>query len=120
MFVAASFENKEETNYLCSLIRKSGFIDYCFARDEKVFTDSKEMMKRAKEEIEKSDWLLIDVTEKQTGRAIEAGMAYSMGKKVVVIMKKGTQIKDTTRGISEAVIEYENIEEIVTPLSKFG
>ena len=51
MFVAASFENKEETNYLCSLIRKSGFIDYCFARDEKVFTDSKEMMKRAKEEI---------------------------------------------------------------------
>lgn len=32
-------------------------------------------------------------------------------------MKKGTKIKDTTRGISDVVIEYEDIKEIVSPLN---
>ncbi len=32
-------------------------------------------------------------------------------------MKKGTKIKDTTRGISDAMIEYENIKDIVKPLN---
>jgi len=75
-------------------------------------------MNRALEEIKKSDWLLIDMTEKPTGRAIEGGMAFALGKKVVAIMKRGTKIKDTVRGISEAVIEYDTIEEIVPELKK--
>ena len=121
MFVTAPFlneETKDQINYLCSLVKKAGFIDYCFSRDEKEFADAQEMMSRAKEEIEKSDCLLIDMTDKPTGRALEAGMAYALGKKVVVIMKKGTQIKDTTRGVSTLVIEYNNIDEIVAPLSR--
>jgi nucleoside 2-deoxyribosyltransferase len=125
MFITASFkngENKEEIEHLCSLVKKTGFIDFCFIRDvenyQKVFNDPQELMKRAKEEMKKSDYLLIDMTDKPTGRAIEAGMAYAMGKKVVVIMKKGTQIKDTTRGISFLVIEYDSIDEIVAPISQ--
>ena len=31
-------------------------------------------------------------------------------------MKKGTKIKDTTRGISDAVIEYYEIKDIINPL----
>ena len=60
---------------------------------------------------------LIDMTHKPTGRAIEAGIAFAQNKKIISIMKKGTKIKDTTRGISDAVIEYENIKEIVNPLN---
>lgn len=125
MFITASFQNgknKEEIEHLCFLVKKAGFTDFCFIRDvehyQKVFSDSGELMKRAKEEIEKSDYLLIDMTDKPTGRAIEAGMAFALGKKVVVIMKRGTQIKDTTIGIATLVIEYNNIDEIIRPLSK--
>lgn len=125
MFITASFqngENKKEIEYLCSLVKKAGFNDFCFIRDvenyQKVFTDPKELMKKAKEEIEKSDCLLIDMTDKPTGRAIETGMAYALSKKVVVIMKKGIQIKDTVRGIAGLIIEYNSIDEIVEPLSK--
>ena len=125
MFITASFqngENREEIEHLCFLVKKAGFDDFCFIRDvenyQKVFSDPEELMKRAREEIEKSDCLLIDMTDKPTGRAIEAGMAYAMGKKIVVISKKGTQIKDTTRGISTLVIEYDNIDEVVAPLSR--
>lgn len=123
IFITASFqksENKNEIENLCSLVKSAGFEDFCFIRDvehyQKSFSNPVELMKRSKEEIKKSEFLLIDMTDKPTGRAIEAGMAYALGKKVVVIMKRGTKIKDTTRGISAAVIEYDRIEEIVGPL----
>lgn len=127
MFITASFqngENKEEIEYLCSLVKKAGFDDFCFIRDienyQKVFTDPKELMTRAKEEIEKSDYFLIDMTDKPTGRAIEAGIAYALEKKIVVIMKRGTQIKDTTRGISDLIIEYDNIDDITDKLAQLS
>ncbi|HEX8923340.1 MAG TPA: nucleoside 2-deoxyribosyltransferase, partial [Patescibacteria group bacterium] len=77
-----------------------------------------EVMNRAMDEIKKSDWLLIDMTDKPTGRAIEAGMAFAAGKNIVAIMKKGTIIKDTVKGISKAVIEYDKIEDILPELKK--
>lgn len=124
LFITASFKegkNKEEIEHLCSIVKESGFRDFCFIRDvenyQKIFDDPKELMTKAKKEIIDSDALLIDMTYKPTGRAIEAGIAFSEEKKIITIMKKGTKIKDTTKGISDVIIEYENIEDIVKPLS---
>lgn len=123
VFITASFqngENKEEIEELCSLVKEAGFIDFCFIRDvenyQKIFDKPKDLMNRALEEIKKCDYLLIDMTDKPTGRAIEAGIAYALNKKVIVIMKKGTQIKDTTKGIATTVIEYQDIKEITPEL----
>lgn len=126
VFITASFrngDNKDEIEYLCALIKKSGFEDFCFIRDvenyQKVFSDPKELMIRALKEISYSDFLLIDLTNKPTGRAYEAGMAYALGKKIITIMEKGTVVKDTTIGISDLIIEYERLEDIVEILSKY-
>ena len=123
VFITASFKkgkNKEEIEFFCSLVNESGFEDFCFIRDienyQKIFDDPKELMSRAKLEIKKCDVLLIDMTNKSTGRAIEAGIAFAQNKKIISIMKKGTKIKDTALGISNAVIEYDNIKDIVLPL----
>jgi nucleoside 2-deoxyribosyltransferase len=125
MFITASFKggkNKQEIEHLCALIKSAGFEDFCFIRDvenyQKAFSDPAQLMKRVKEEIEKSDYLLIDMTDKPTGRAIEAGIAYALGKKVIVITKQGTQIKNPTKGIAATVIEYDNLDEIVNQLSQ--
>jgi len=124
VFITASFKegkNKEEIELLCSLVRESGFQDFCFIRDienyQKSFIDPRKLMDKSKKEIEKCDVLLIDMTNKPTGRAIEAGVAFAQNKKIISIMEKGTKIKDTTRGISDAIIEYENIKDIVKPLN---
>lgn len=123
IFITASYKegkNKNEIERLCSLVNKSGFKDFCFIRDienyQKIFDNPKELMEKAKSEIAKSDVLLIDMTHKSTGRAIEAGIAFAQNKKIITIMKKGTKIKDTTKGISDAIIEYNKIEDIVEPL----
>jgi nucleoside 2-deoxyribosyltransferase len=123
MFITVSFQgndNKKEIDQLCSLVKEAGFDDFCFIRDienyQHVFDNPKDLMKRALKEIKNSDWLLIDMTNKPTGRAIEAGIAFSLNKKIVVIMKKGTIVKDTVIGISEKIIEYENINDILPKL----
>lgn len=116
-YVTSSFgDSKEEIEKLCSVVKSAGFEDFSFIRDvenyQKIFDAPKELMKRSEDEIKKSDVLLIDMTDKPTGRAIEAGMAYSLNKKIIAIMKRGTQIKDTTRGVAEAIIEYDAIDDI--------
>lgn len=122
LYITSSFgDSKEEIEKLCSIVKSAGFEDFSFIRDvenyQKVFDNPKELMKRSEEEIINSDALLIDMTDKPTGRAIEAGMAYSLGKKIIVIMKRGTKVKDTTRGIADAIIEYNVIEDISSGLT---
>jgi len=125
VFITASFgETKEEIEKLCSAVKLAGFEDFCFIRDvenyQKIFDNPKELMQRTREEIKKCDALLIDMTDKPTGRMIEVGIAYSLNKKIIVIMKSGTQIKDTTRGIADVIIEYDKIEDITKTLNKIN
>jgi len=125
IFITASFqntENKAEIEQLCALVNNAGFEDFCFIRDvehyQHVFDSPKDLMERTLEEIKLSEYLLIDVSDKPTGRAYEAGMAFTLGKKVIVIMKKGTKIKATTRGIAHVIIEYTKLDEIVPKLKE--
>lgn len=127
VFITATFKegaNRDEIERMCEIIKNSGFTDFCFIRDvenyQKVFHDPKELMNRAREEISKCDALLFDASEKSTGRAIEAGIAFSLRKKIIVIMKEGTMIKDTLRGVADAVITYAKIDDIQSDLKKLS
>ena len=125
IFITAPFKegkNKTEIENLCSLVKNAGFKDFCFIRDienyQKVFNDPKELMDRAREEIKKCDVLLFDATNKSTGRAIEVGIAYSNKKKIIIIMKEGTKIKDTLKGVADVLITYKTIKDIQDDLKR--
>ena len=69
MFITTHFEhgeNKDEIEQLCSVVCSAGFEDFCFIRDvenyEKIFDNAHELMKQTAEEIKKSDYLLLDMT----------------------------------------------------------
>jgi len=126
MFITASFKNgqtRHEIERLCKAVNASGITDFCFIRDiekyKKIFFDAHKLMTRAKEEIEKCDALLFDGTEDSIGRLIETGMAYAMGKKIVVIIKKGKDVRETLAGVADLVIEYDDIEDITLKLRAF-
>lgn len=125
IYITAPFkggDNKNEIEAMCAIIKKSGFEDFCFIRDvenyQKVFHNAHELMQRAKEEIEKCDALLIDFDGPASGRMIELGIAYALNKKVVLITKKGTIVKETVSGVTDGIIEYETLEDIIQPMSK--
>jgi len=115
-------KNREEIEALCEAVRSSGFEDFSFIRDiehyEKMFNDPNELMQRAKEEVEKCGALLINYDGPANGRMIELGIAYALGKKIVLVTVRNTPVKDTVRGVADAVIEYEQLEDISVPLSK--
>ena len=122
IYITSSFEDSpEEIEHLCSIVRSAGFHDFNFIRDveynKKVFDSLQDLMRRVQAEIEKSDALLVDMTDKPTGRMIAAGIAYSLGKKIIIIMKRETQIKDTTKGIADVIIEYDKIQDIKSRLT---
>jgi nucleoside 2-deoxyribosyltransferase len=125
VYITASFkgsDNKEEIERICSLVKESGFEDFCFIRDvenyKKVFNDAHELMQRAKKEISECDALLIEYDGPGHGRMVELGIAYALDKKIILITKVGTLIKETILGVTDNVIEYKNIEDIVYPLSQ--
>jgi len=124
LFITASFlgeANKSEIEQLCAVVRGAGFEDFCFVRDVegyvKTFSDPQKLMQCAAEEVKKCDGLLLDVSEKSTGRTLEAGIAFGAGKKVLLIAKSGTIVKDTLLGIASVpVIYYDSITDILPKL----
>jgi nucleoside 2-deoxyribosyltransferase len=125
IYITAPFkgsDNKTEIEKMCEIVKESGFKDFCFIRDvenyKKVFHNAYELMQRAKKEIEKCDALLIDFDGPASGRMIELGIAYALNKKVILITKKGTAVKETVSGVTNNIIEYENLKDIIKPMSK--
>lgn len=117
------WENKNEIEELSKFIRDSWHIDFCFIRDienyKKIFNNSYELMLRAKEEIQNCDALLIDYDWPGTWRIVELWMAYALWKKVILIAKKWTFIKETIEWVTDLIIEYEKLEDIIQKLKNF-
>lgn len=126
IYITAKFkglDNKDEIEKLCKLVKKSWFEDFCFIRDienyQKTFENPYELMIKAKEEIEKCDALLINYDWAWNWRIVELWIAYAINKKIIIITKKWTQIKETIKWVSNLIIEYNNLEDIIKPLWKF-
>jgi len=64
------------------------------------------------DEIDKSDMLLVEFSEKGVGLGIEAGYAYSKNKPIIILAKECSDISTTIKGISKKIILYKNINEI--------
>jgi nucleoside 2-deoxyribosyltransferase len=127
LFITSTFkeqESRDEVSIMSGLAKAAGWQDFSFVRDtehfQQIFANPKDMMRQATEEIAKCDALLIDLTEKHTGSTMQAGIAYALGKQIIVIVKKGTYIKTATKGIAAAIIEYQDLPDILEPLKKLA
>jgi nucleoside 2-deoxyribosyltransferase len=129
LFITAKFkgdDNKAEIEQICEMAHTAGFEEFCFIRDIEmyqrgVFTDPHALMARARLELQKCDALLIDISDNPSGgRIIEAGVAFGLGKKIIVLVKKGIEIRVPILGIADHVIEYEVISDIQAPLAEIA
>jgi 2'-deoxynucleoside 5'-phosphate N-hydrolase len=77
-----------------------------------------ELMLKTFEVIDKSDIVLIDITEKGVGLGIECGYAYANKKPIYLIAKKGVEISKTIKGIANNIVYYETNNDIIRMFSK--
>jgi len=78
----------------------------------------KEMMETAFREIDKSDFLIAELSHKSIGAGIEIGYAFSKGKQIYYLRGKGAEYSFTAAGCSDFIIEYENEFQLIEKLEK--
>ena len=98
------------------LLSQNDFETVCIARDiEKwgqVELSPHELMRRTFAEIDSSNLLVVDLTEKGVGLGIEAGYAYAKQIPIVVIARKGSDISTTLQGIAQKLFLYDEFEDL--------
>ena len=108
--------NKDCIQKISAALEQNDFETVCIARDiEKwgqVELSPHELMRRTFAEIDSSNLLVVDLTEKGVGLGIEAGYAYAKQIPIVVIARKGSDISTTLQGIAQKLFLYDEFEDL--------
>ena len=108
--------NRQDIKLLSKVLKRNGIETVCIARDIEKWGNtqlsSKELMQRTFYEIEHSDIVILEMSEKGVGLGIEAGYAYAKGKPIVVLIEEGKGLSNTMQGVASIVISYRDPEEI--------
>jgi len=70
------------------------------------------LMTRSFEEINASDAVVVELSGKGVGIGIEAGYAYAVGKPIMTIARRGSDISETLCGISDKVLLFQEMETV--------
>jgi 2'-deoxynucleoside 5'-phosphate N-hydrolase len=109
-------QNKVRIRAISAALAQNGIETVCIARDVEqwgqISLSPQELMRQSLAEIDASDLVVVDLTEKGVGVGIEAGYAYAKGIPVVTIAPKGADISETLRGISRQVFWYNDFDEL--------
>jgi nucleoside 2-deoxyribosyltransferase len=109
--------NRERIEGISAALERQGFETVCITRDlEKwgeVRSNPGTLMQQTFSEIDTSDVVVVDLTEKGVGVGIEAGYAFAKHIPVVTIARTGSDISETLRGISQEVLLYDQYDDLV-------
>ena len=112
----ADHSNRERIEGISAALERQGYETVCITRDlEKwgeVQFDSGTLMQRTFDEIDTSNVVIVDLTEKGVGVGIEAGYAFAKHIPVVTIARKGSDISETLRGISQEILVYDQYDDL--------
>jgi nucleoside 2-deoxyribosyltransferase len=115
-------QNRVQIETISSILERQGVETVCIARDVErwgqVHFSPAELMQRSFAEIEASDRVVVELTEKGVGVGIEAGYAYAKGIPIITIARKGADISATLEGISQKVFLYDDIDELTQFFNK--
>lgn len=114
--------NRVTIEKIASILENAGYETSCIIRDKEkwgsVTLTPNELMEATFKEIDSSNVVVIDVTEKGVGLGIESGYAYAKGIPVYIVAKEGSEMSNTMLGISKKVLIYEELEDMITMFNK--
>ena len=88
----------------------------CIARDVEEWGKKKfeavQLMQSTFNEIDSSDIVVVELSEKGVGVGVEAGYAAAKGKAIITVARRGSDISETLKGISREVFIYQNVDEL--------
>lgn len=122
MYVAYKFKGSDPSELKAKLEELSKVIEestdyktFIFFRDAQNWgekkMDIKEVVDKALEYVKQCDAMLVEASEKANGMYFEMGYAKALGKKIILIHKKGTEV-NFLKSASDVCIEYDDFEDL--------
>lgn len=109
-------QNRELIQAISTALAQAGFETICIIRDVEawgqIHLPPAELMRRSFAEMDDSDLVVVELTEKGVGVGIEAGYAYAKGIPMITIARKGSDISTTLQGISQKLFLYDDMDEL--------
>ncbi|MEM7347634.1 MAG: nucleoside 2-deoxyribosyltransferase, partial [Chloroflexota bacterium] len=109
-------QNRSLIEGISHALAKSGIETVCVTRDIEQWGvyhfSPEELMQRSFAEIDASDLVLIELSEKGVGLGIEAGYAYAKRIPIITIAQQGADISTTLQGISQKVYFYDTTKQL--------
>ncbi|HVN26393.1 MAG TPA: nucleoside 2-deoxyribosyltransferase [Candidatus Paceibacterota bacterium] len=110
------FGNRQLIEDISNALEKVGIDTVVMVRDVERWGEVKftprELMRKSFSEIDASDLLIVECSEKGVGLGIEAGYAHAKNIPIFVIAKTGSEISETIEGIVKSVFFYDDPSEI--------
>lgn len=108
--------NRDQIEGITAVLAQQGINTVCVVRDlEKwgqIHFSADVLMQKSFHEIDQSDMIIVELSEKGVGLGIEAGYAFAKGIPIITIAKTGSDISETLRGISQDIFFYENMSDL--------
>lgn len=109
--------NRTEIELITAVLNAAGIQTVCMASDVEKWGSVKlslpKLMERTFAEIEQSDMVILEMSEKGVGLGIEAGYAIAKNIPLVVLIKEGCKVSGTMKGIADEIIYYDQPEDIL-------
>jgi len=118
----ADHANRARIEAIIAALAQRGAQGVCIARDVERWGefhfDADVLMRRTFIEIDASDLVIVDLTEKGVGVGIEAGYARAKQIPLVTIAQRGADISETMRGISRAIFFYDDLGDVARVIAQ--
>lgn len=124
VYFSISFKNRKELENevrVCSAILKKHGLHPIIFVDDYIFepNQEKKMMRQACHDIENSDILIAELSNKAIGVGIEVGYAAALKKPIIYLKNKRAEYSKTIGGLSAVLIEYDDIDELANQLEGY-
>jgi 2'-deoxynucleoside 5'-phosphate N-hydrolase len=87
---------------------------YAFVYDFKEDVDDQTLMETALSIIKKSDYLIVEPSNKSIGVGIEAGYAKANNIPIIYLIKEGEDVSQTMNGISSFKVNYNTVDDVIS------
>lgn len=122
-YISVGIKNRKtliaEIAAICATLEEFGITPHIFV-DNYSFQASEEktMMDTAFREIDDSDFLVAETSEKGIGVGIEIGYAKALGKRVIYLRNQSAEHSTTASGTSDFQVIYDSVENLNTELKE--
>ena len=122
-YVSVSYSNRKlidlEIDTIMQVLNKFSISSMVFVDQYKFdASQEQEMMTVVMAEIDKSDLLLAEVSDKGIGIGIEVGFAKAKGKPVIYLRHEGSEHSTTVSGISDYHVIYSDLSNLQQKLAE--